>query len=152
MREVLITFLFALVIGAVINGSHGPAISQSPNSLQQETPADESTLVPSVTQANFDSEVLQSENPVLVEFWATWCGPCKRMKPVVDEVAKEFEGRIKTVKVDIDAESELATKFNVNGVPTIVLFKDGRAVTVLSGVMAKESLAEQVNRVLKQPT
>lgn len=152
MREVLFTFLFALVIGAIINGYHGPAISQSPNSLQQETPAEDSTLVPAVTQANFDSEVLQSENPVLVEFWATWCGPCTRMKPVVNEIAKEFEGRMKTVKVDIDAESEIATKFNVNGVPTLVLFKEGRPVTVLSGVMAKESLAEQLNRVLKQPT
>ncbi|MBX9771152.1 MAG: thioredoxin [Candidatus Obscuribacterales bacterium] len=148
MREALITFLFALVIGAMINGSNGPAISHAPNTLQQETPTEDSSLVSAVTQAGFDSEVLQSENPVLVEFWATWCGPCKRMKPVVDEIAKEFEGKLKTVKVDIDAEPELASKFNVNGVPTLVLFKDGRVVTTLSGVIAKESLAEQINHVL----
>ncbi len=148
MREALITFLFALVIGAMINGSNGPAISHAPNTLQQETPTEDSSLVSAVTQAGFDSEVLQSENPVLVEFWATWCVPCKRMKPVVDEIAKEFEGKLKTVKVDIDAEPELASKFNVNGVPTLVLFKDGRVVTTLSGVIAKESLAEQINHVL----
>ncbi len=148
MREVLITFLFALVIGAMINGSNGPAGSHAPNTLQQETPIEDSSLVPAVTQASFDSEVLQSESPVLVEFWATWCGPCKRMKPVVDEIAKDFEGKMKTVKVDIDAEPELASKFNVNGVPTLVLFKNGRPVTTLSGVIAKESLVEQINHVL----
>lgn len=148
MREALITFLFALVIGAIINGSNGPAVSHAPNTLQQETPAEDSSLVPAATQASFDSEVLQSETPVLVEFWATWCGPCKRMKPVVDEIAKDFEGKIKTVKVDIDAEPELASKFNVNGVPTLLLFKDGRVVTTLSGVIAKKSLTEQINHVL----
>lgn len=150
MREVLITFLVCLVIGAMINGSR-PAVSHVPSSLQQEpvTPdTEDSSLVQPVTQASFDSEVLQSEKPVLVEFWATWCGPCKRMKPVVNEVAKEFEEQIKTVKIDIDAEPELATKFNVSGVPTMMLFKDGKMVTIMSGVTGKESLTEQINRVL----
>jgi len=153
MREVLITFLVCLVIGAIINGSQGPVVSHFPsaNALQQQeavVSGEDSSLVPAVTEADFDSEVLQSESPVLVEFWATWCGPCKKMKPVVDEVAKEFEGRMKTVKVDIDSEPGLASKFNVNGVPTLILFKEGRTLTVLSGVIGKESLAEQINKVL----
>lgn len=149
MRDALIAFFACLVIGAIINGSHGPAVSHVPASLQQDaSAAEDSNLVPAVTQASFDSDVLQSEKPVLVEFWATWCGPCKQMKPVVDEIAKEFEEQIKTVKVDIDAEPELASKFNVNGVPTLMLFKDGKMVTIVSGVTSKETLAEQINHVL----
>ncbi|MBX9878386.1 MAG: thioredoxin [Candidatus Obscuribacterales bacterium] len=149
MRDALIAFFACLVIGAIINGSHGPAVSHVPESLQQSAAASrDADLVPAVTQASFDSDVLQSEKPVLVEFWATWCDPCKRMKPVVNEIAKEFEEQIKTVKVDIDAEPELAGKFNVNGVPTLMLFKDGKMVTIVSGVTSKETLAEQINRVL----
>lgn len=149
MRDALIAFFACLVIGAIINGSNGTAISHVPASLQQDAnAAEDSDLVPAVTQASFDSDVLQSEKPVLVEFWATWCGPCKQMKPVVNEIAKEFEEQIKTVKVDIDAEPELASKFNVNGVPTLMLFKDGKMVTIVSGVTSKETLAEQINRVL----
>ncbi len=80
-----------------------------------------------VTTQNFESEVLNSEIPVIVDFWATWCGPCRMLAPIIDELAAELEGSVKVGKVNVDDEQALAVKFGIMSIPTVILFKDGRA-------------------------
>ena len=95
-----------------------------------------------VTKENFESEVLKSDIPVLVDFWATWCGPCRMLAPVLEEIAEE--GNVKVGKVNVDEEGELALKFNVMSIPMLVLFKDGQAVKSAVGYMSKEQLKEEM--------
>ena len=106
------------------------------------------SLVIEVTDNNFDAEVLQSETPVLVDFSATWCGPCKKLEPVVREIAGEFEGRLKVVKVDVDQARETAAKFGVMSVPTVFLFKAGQVKDQHIGLASKGILADKVQKVL----
>lgn len=93
-----------------------------------------------ITSENFKKEVLNSENPVLVDFWASWCGPCKMMSPVVEEIAKEMEGRAKVCKVNIDEEQDLAVEYGIMSIPTFLVFKDGKVVNSAVGVKDKEYL------------
>lgn len=92
------------------------------------------------TTENFDQEVLKSELPVLVDFWATWCGPCKMMAPVVEEIAEELKGKVKVGKVNVDDEGELARKYGILSIPTFMLFKDGEQAKMTVGAMPKEML------------
>ena len=98
----------------------------------------------SVTDANFENEVLQSDQPVMVDFWAEWCGPCKALTPVLDELADEMGDKVKVVKVNIDEAPEAPTKYGVRGVPTLMLFKDGQVVDTRVGGMPKSQLQEWV--------
>lgn len=100
------------------------------------------------TAANFDKEVLQSEVPVLVDFYADWCGPCKMMAPVVEELAKAYEGKVKIGKCNIDDEMEIAQRYNVMSIPTFIIFKGGEAVDTKVGAMSKDELANKINNVL----
>ncbi|HIV17443.1 MAG TPA: thioredoxin [Candidatus Alectryocaccobium stercorigallinarum] len=93
-----------------------------------------------LTDANFDEEVLKSDIPVLVDFWATWCGPCKMIAPVVEEIAKENEGKIKVGKVNVDEEQRLAIRFGISSIPTLLVFKNGEQVNKAVGYMPKEQL------------
>lgn len=93
-----------------------------------------------ITVENFEQEVLQSDKPVLIDFWATWCGPCRMMGPVVDEFAEEHP-EIKVGKVNVDEQMPLAAAFGIESIPTLVAIKDGKAVDVLIGVRGKEDLA-----------
>ena len=93
-----------------------------------------------ITKNNFEQEVLNSELPVLVDFWATWCGPCRMLAPVLEEVAKEFDGKIKVGKVNVDEEMNLAIKFRVEVIPTLILFKNGEVVKRVSGFFEKDEL------------
>lgn len=93
-----------------------------------------------ITKQNFESEVLQSEIPVLIDFWASWCGPCMMMAPEVEKLAEEKEGIIKVGKVNVDDEPELAGKFRIASIPTIMLFKEGKVVDTLIGYRPKEDL------------
>ena len=89
------------------------------------------------TDANFDSEVTNSETPVLVDFWAEWCGPCRMLAPTIDELAEEYKGKIKVGKVDTDANRNTAMKFSISAIPTVIIFKKGQIVQKLSGLRPK---------------
>ena len=100
--------------------------------------------VVTITKDNFQKEVLESEIPVLVDFWAGWCGPCKMLSPGVDEVAEEIAGTGKVVKVNVDEESDLARQFRVMSIPTLIVFKNGSAVNQSVGVISKQEILDLV--------
>lgn len=101
-----------------------------------------------VSDANFDAEVLQSSLPVLVDFWAPWCGPCKAIAPVVEELAGEFDGKVKVVKVNVDDNKEAAHRYNVRGIPNLILFKNGEMVDQMIGARSKQELSDLVTKAL----
>ncbi len=98
--------------------------------------------------SNFETEVIQAQGAVLVDFSATWCGPCKKLEPIVDEIAGEYDGRLKVVKVDIDKARDTATKFGVLSVPTLVMFRDGAVKDQHSGLLSKRALADRVDKLV----
>lgn len=91
-----------------------------------------------VTKENFENEVLKSDKPVLVDFWAAWCGPCRMLAPVIEELAEEFDGRVKVGKVNVDEEPELAAAFQISSIPTVIIFKGGKAAHVEIGCQTRE--------------
>lgn len=97
-----------------------------------------------LTSQNFEEEVLKSDKPVLVDFWATWCGPCKMIAPVVSEIAEEYEDKIKVGKVNIDEEKELAVKFQITSIPTLMLFKNGEVSNMTVGFQSKSELERMI--------
>ena len=100
----------------------------------------------SVTDANFETEVLKAGTPVLVDFWAPWCGPCRAVAPAVDAIATEFSGRVKVVKLNTDEEQQVAIKYGVGSIPTLMVFKNGEMVERVLGVRPKNELAAMVSR------
>ena len=100
-----------------------------------------------LTQENFDSEVLKSPTPVLVDFWAEWCGPCKMISPVLDELATEYEGRIKIAKVNIDEQQGLAAQYGIRAIPTLLLFQQGQVAEQIVGLKSKRDLKVSFDRV-----
>ena len=99
------------------------------------------------TSANFETEVLKSELPVLVDFFADWCGPCKMMGPIVESLAESYEGKVKIGKLNIDDEMEIAQRYRVMSIPTFIIFKDGEAVDVSVGAMSKEDLEKKLQKI-----
>jgi thioredoxin 1 len=101
-----------------------------------------------VSDDSFDKEVLESDIPVLVDFWAPWCGPCRMLAPVVQELAKDYEGRLSVAKINVDENPATAQKYQVMGIPTLILFKNGRAVERFVGYMPKEDLERKIDALL----
>lgn len=108
--------------------------------------ADEKVL--NATDDNFDSEVLQAQEPVLVDFWASWCAPCKAIGPVIEELAGEYDGKIKVAKVNVDENPAIPGNYGVRGIPTIMLFKNGEVVDQLVGAVPKNQLQSLVDKAL----
>jgi thioredoxin 1 len=102
--------------------------------------ADSSIEIRAVTDDTFDPEVLKSETPVLVDYWAEWCGPCKSIAPILDEVAKEYEGRLKIAKINVDENQQVPAKFGIRGIPTLMLFKNGNVEATRVGALSKSQL------------
>jgi thioredoxin 1 len=97
-----------------------------------------------VTAASFDSDVLKSEQPVLVDFWAEWCQPCKMLSPIVEQIANDYEGKLKVAKIDADQHQEILIKYGVMGLPTLMLFKGGEPVTAISGFKPKDNILSKL--------
>lgn len=107
-----------------------------------------SEKVVTLSSGNWESEVVASPTPVLVDFWAVWCGPCRMIAPIVDEIAGEYEGRLKVGKVNVDEYSDLASRYGVMSIPTLMVFKNGQPVERIVGYQPKKELAAKIDRVL----
>lgn len=102
-----------------------------------------------LTDATFDQEVLQSDQPVLVDFWAEWCGPCKMIAPAIAELAGEFNGKAKIAKLDVDNNNESAARFGIRGIPALLIFKGGKKVDEIIGAVPKQVIKQRLEAVLK---
>jgi thioredoxin 1 len=102
----------------------------------------------SVTSANFELEVIKSEKPVLVDFWAEWCGPCKALSPILDEIASEMDGKANIVKVNVDQAQDLAQKFGIRGIPTLIFFKNGEVKSTLVGNQPKAEIVKNITSLI----
>jgi thioredoxin 1 len=101
-----------------------------------------------ITEATFESEVTQSDKPVLIDFWAEWCSPCRAMNPVINDLAQDFAGKVKIAKVDIDANPTLAEKYHVQSIPTFLIFRDGKVVSHILGAVSKATLKTKISEQL----
>ena len=104
--------------------------------------------ITNVTEATFKQEVLENETPVLVDFWAPWCGPCRMVAPIVDEIAKEFDGKIKVFKLNTDENPNVASQFGIRSIPTLMVFKDGQKVDTVVGAVPKTTLSSTISKYL----
>lgn len=101
-----------------------------------------------ITKNNFTDEVMNSDIPVLLDFWATWCGPCRMISPIVKELAEEYSGKLKVGKINVDEEAELASTFGISSIPTIVIIKNGKIVNTSVGFAPKDQLVKMINNEL----
>ncbi|TSA28278.1 MAG: thioredoxin [Ignavibacteriales bacterium] len=100
------------------------------------------------TDGNFDAEALKSNLPVIVDFWAAWCGPCKMIAPIIEELAGEYEGKVKIGKLDVDENQQTAIKYGVRSIPTVLFLKDGKVVETIIGAVPKSTFAEKITKLV----
>jgi thioredoxin 1 len=105
-------------------------------------------MTAAVTDDTFETEVLKSDTPVLVDFWAEWCGPCKMIAPIVEELGKEYEGKLKVVKVDVDSNTKYATQYGIMSIPSLLFFKNGEVVDQIVGAVTKRVFVERLTKIL----
>ncbi len=169
MKEVLIAFIVALVLGAAMNGlgmtfflekpstppqtsSANPAGSDDATGVVTDEADDSSGTssgqnhVSETDQDKFASEVLQATKPVLVDFYADWCGPCKQMSPVIEKLANQYDGRLQVYKVNIDKNPKLVAKYNIQSIPTFIIYKNGASVENFAGSMPRTELAAAIDK------
>ena len=101
-----------------------------------------------ITDANFENEVIKSEIPVLIDFWATWCGPCKAIAPIVEDLAKDYDGKVKVGKVDVDDNQQTAIKYGIRSIPTLLIFKDGKLNSTIVGAVPKAQIVQKLSTVV----
>ncbi|MBP7845236.1 MAG: thioredoxin [Proteobacteria bacterium] len=104
--------------------------------------------ISSVTDTSFEQDVLQANVPVLVDFWATWCGPCRAMAPKLEEISTQFNGKVKVVKLDVDANPQVPSQFGIRGIPTLILFKGGQMVDQIVGNQPREVIEGLINKAI----
>lgn len=107
-----------------------------------------SQFVMTATDSNFENEVIKSNQPVLVDFWAEWCGPCRMIAPMIDELANEYNGKVKIAKMNVDENPSIPGKFQIRGIPTLLMFKGGQLVGQLVGAHQKSAIAEMIKKTL----
>ncbi|MBW1916629.1 MAG: thioredoxin [Deltaproteobacteria bacterium] len=101
-----------------------------------------------VTDTNFENEILKSEVPALVDFWAAWCGPCRAIAPVVEELAKDYAGKLKVAKMNVDENSQTPAKYGIRAIPTLILFKDGNVADQITGAVSKSQIENAIKKML----
>ncbi len=101
-----------------------------------------------ITDDNFEEEVIKSDKPVLIDFWAVWCGPCRMIAPIVEELATEYEGKVKIGKLDVDSNQQTSIKFGVRSIPTILIFKDGKVKETIIGAVPKKNIVEKLDALI----
>ena len=104
-----------------------------------------------LTSSNFETEVIKSELPVVVDFWATWCGPCRMIAPIVEELAQSYQGRAKIAKLDVDANQDVAMKYKILSIPNVLFFKDGKIVDQIIGAVPKKQFTEKLEKLVGSP-
>jgi thioredoxin 1 len=104
--------------------------------------------IPEVNDATFEKEVLQSAQPVLVDFWAAWCGPCRAVAPIVEEIAKEYQGKLKVMKMDVDVNPATPMRYSIRGIPTLLIFKGGKVAEQIVGYVPKETISNMLGRIV----
>lgn len=101
-----------------------------------------------ITDQSFNQEVLESKEPVVVDFWAPWCGPCRTVSPIIDELAKEFAGKVKIGKINVDENSQIAGQYSVMSIPSVVFFKNGQPIRTMVGAQSKENYKQEIEAIL----
>ena len=106
------------------------------------------SILGSVTDSSFDTDVIQSPIPVLVDYWAEWCGPCRMIAPILEEVANEYEGKVKILKLNVDQNPGTAAKFGIRGIPTLMIYKNGKIAATKAGFLNKTQLSDFINSII----
>lgn len=152
MFRILSLLLLVVLVGceAKKNDSASAANSGAKSAAASEAPAggSESHFAKVTSEASFETDVLKSEQVVLVDFWAPWCGPCKAIAPSIEEIAKEFEGKAVVAKLDVDTAPGIASKYEINGIPALLFFKNGEVVDKIIGAQPKEQIVAKLKSVM----